>query len=175
MLTNGGLTLTTQTNLGTSVTFSGAGEPLTASGGQTGLTGSDGDLTKLSFGLTDPTLGFTTGVFRVDPTGGTSGATSLTITGIDQFGGAAGTFTNTLAIPSNGFFNLTASGGELIKSISFTANGQLDLVDQVRIGGVANVGAVPEPSTWAMMVIGLFGVGFMAYRRKQNGHAFRLT
>jgi PEP-CTERM motif len=27
---------------------------------------------------------------------------------------------------------------------------------------------VPEPSTWAMMILGFFGVGFMAYRRKSN-------
>jgi hypothetical protein len=26
--------------------------------------------------------------------------------------------------------------------------------------------AAPEPSTWAMMILGFFGVGFMAYRRK---------
>jgi hypothetical protein len=26
--------------------------------------------------------------------------------------------------------------------------------------------AVPEPSTWAMMILGFAGVGFMAYRRK---------
>jgi PEP-CTERM motif len=37
------------------------------------------------------------------------------------------------------------------------------------------VGAVPEPSTWAMMILGFFGVGFMTYRRKQNGPAFRLA
>jgi hypothetical protein len=30
------------------------------------------------------------------------------------------------------------------------------------------VGAIPEPSTWAMMVLGFFGVGFMAYRRKSQ-------
>jgi hypothetical protein len=30
------------------------------------------------------------------------------------------------------------------------------------------VTAVPEPSTWAMMILGFFGVGFMAYRRKSN-------
>ena len=35
--------------------------------------------------------------------------------------------------------------------------------------------AVPEPSTWAMMILGFFGLGFMAYRRKQNGPAFRLA
>jgi hypothetical protein len=33
----------------------------------------------------------------------------------------------------------------------------------------ANVTAVPEPSTWAMMILGFFGLGFMAYRRKQSG------
>jgi hypothetical protein len=27
--------------------------------------------------------------------------------------------------------------------------------------------AVPEPSTWAMMILGFCGLGFMAYRRKQ--------
>ncbi len=30
----------------------------------------------------------------------------------------------------------------------------------------APVAAVPEPSTWAMMILGFMGVGFMAYRRK---------
>lgn len=30
---------------------------------------------------------------------------------------------------------------------------------------------VPEPSTWAMMILGFAGVGFMAYRRKRNGSA----
>ena len=34
--------------------------------------------------------------------------------------------------------------------------------------------AVPEPSTWAMMILGFFGVGFMAYRRKSQG-SLRLT
>jgi hypothetical protein len=29
-----------------------------------------------------------------------------------------------------------------------------------------NVGAVPEPSTWAMMLLGFAGIGFIAYRRK---------
>jgi hypothetical protein len=37
-----------------------------------------------------------------------------------------------------------------------------------------NISAVPEPSTWAMMVLGLTGVGFMAYRRKRKP-AWRLA
>ena len=35
--------------------------------------------------------------------------------------------------------------------------------------------AVPELSTWAMMLLGFAGVGFMAYRRKNQGGAFRLA
>jgi hypothetical protein len=30
------------------------------------------------------------------------------------------------------------------------------------------VGAIPEPSTWAMMILGFAGVGFMAYRRRNQ-------
>jgi hypothetical protein len=37
------------------------------------------------------------------------------------------------------------------------------------------VAAVPEPSTWAMMILGFCGVGFMAYRRTQNGPTLRLA
>jgi hypothetical protein len=32
---------------------------------------------------------------------------------------------------------------------------------------LSNVGAVPEPSTWAMMILGFCGVGFMAYRQRK--------
>jgi hypothetical protein len=39
-------------------------------------------------------------------------------------------------------------------------------------GGIAT--AVPEPATWAMMLLGFAGVGFMAYRRKNN-HSFRFA
>jgi PEP-CTERM motif-containing protein len=32
-----------------------------------------------------------------------------------------------------------------------------------------HVGAVPEPSTWAMLLLGFAGVGFAAYRKKKTG------
>jgi hypothetical protein len=37
------------------------------------------------------------------------------------------------------------------------------------------VAAVPESSTWAMMILGFCGVGFLTYRRKQNGPALRIA
>jgi hypothetical protein len=41
--------------------------------------------------------------------------------------------------------------------------------DVITAGGItfdSEIAAVPEPSTWAMMMFGFAGVGFMAYRRK---------
>jgi hypothetical protein len=34
---------------------------------------------------------------------------------------------------------------------------------------------VPEPSTWAMMILGFAGIGFMTYWRKQSGSALRVA
>jgi hypothetical protein len=36
-----------------------------------------------------------------------------------------------------------------------------------------SISAVPEPSTWAMMILGFAGVGFMAYRGKSKPAPFR--
>lgn len=48
------------------------------------------------------------------------------------------------------------------------------LYADVSIAVAENAPAAPEPSTWAMMILGFAGVGFMAYRRK-NGTVFRIT
>jgi hypothetical protein len=33
-----------------------------------------------------------------------------------------------------------------------------------------NVDPVPDPSTWAMMLLGFAGLGFAGYRRARAGH-----
>jgi choice-of-anchor C domain-containing protein len=38
-----------------------------------------------------------------------------------------------------------------------------------------SVSPVPEPATWAMMILGFLGIGFAAYRRKGRGPALRLV
>jgi hypothetical protein len=35
--------------------------------------------------------------------------------------------------------------------------------------------AVPEPTTWAMMLLGFAGIGFTAYRKKRTGTQFRVA
>lgn len=42
------------------------------------------------------------------------------------------------------------------------------------VAGGPLVASVPEPATWAMMLLGFLGIGFMAYRRKSQTH-FRLA
>jgi hypothetical protein len=66
-------------------------------------------------------------------------------------------------------FSFIPKLGDNILEVSLTDTGP---PTAFRIDGFA--GAVPEPSTWAMMILGFAGIGFMAYRRKGQG-ALRLV
>jgi PEP-CTERM motif len=79
---------------------------------------------------------------------------------------------------------LTDSGGSLTVNSVADPGGQPFINGYVNIGNsslsnespfVPQVAGVPEPSTWAMMILGFMGVGFMAYRRKQNAPPLRLA
>jgi hypothetical protein len=67
---------------------------------------------------------------------------------------------------SNRFVDFTDAGG---------------VFDEVRISSsqnsfeFLNVRGVPEASTWAMIILGFAGVGFVAYRRKQHSPAVRFA
>ena len=43
------------------------------------------------------------------------------------------------------------------------------------VGALTFTNGVPEPSTWAMIILGFAGIGFMAYRRKNQGSTFRIA
>jgi hypothetical protein len=59
--------------------------------------------------------------------------------------------------------------GKSIVSVSYDATGDIVAFDDVRFASVTSVTAsVPEPSTWAMMILGFAGVSFLAYRRKSK-------
>jgi hypothetical protein len=78
---------------------------------------------------------------------------------------------------SNGqnFFGFVGINGESISSIymNFLGGTGASGVQQIRLDEVT--AAVPEPSTWAMMILGFVGVGFLAYRRRGQGQALRLV
>ena len=65
---------------------------------------------------------------------------------------------------------ITDTPGEKIISASFTNPNSTGSFEAANFSGIGNqaVGAVPEPSTWAMMILGFAGVGFVAYRRKSK-------
>jgi len=52
-------------------------------------------------------------------------------------------------------------------------NNYFDLYNGQFVAGNLSVSTVPEPSTWAMMILGFCGLGFVAYRRKQNRPVLR--
>jgi hypothetical protein len=64
-------------------------------------------------------------------------------------------------IPNTYTFGLTLYSGE-----TQNADTQLASVEMV-----VNVAAVPEPSIWAMMILGFAGVGYMTYRRRRQAPA----
>lgn len=63
-------------------------------------------------------------------------------------------------------------GADGLYSLNFAFVSGATAAKDVALDGVS-IAAVPEPSTWAMMILGFIGVGFMAYRRKQGLVAFR--
>ncbi|MCP3442082.1 hypothetical protein [Bradyrhizobium sp. CCGUVB14] len=69
---------------------------------------------------------------------------------------------------SLGLFDPTVAAIYLI-DLATTSNSTGATLASVNIQ--VNVGAVPETSTWAMMILGFCGVGFIAYRRRNQTSA----
>jgi hypothetical protein len=68
-------------------------------------------------------------------------------------------------------FQLTDNGGfHRAPGFDFALDSQVGLgqIKGTLAVGDPVVAAVPEPSTWAMMIVGFAGLGFMAYRRKSK-------
>jgi hypothetical protein len=84
-------------------------------------------------------------------------------------------YVNIDPVPNQGWtqysFDVTATGNDTF-SVDFFNDPNYDGLDSFSVTNVTS--AVPEPSTWAMMMLGFAGVGFMAYRRKSKP-AFRLA
>lgn len=72
----------------------------------------------------------------------------------------------------SGKYNITTTGTDVINTLAFTFNPGVGAQKQFRItgiddsGGGGSGGPVPEPATWAMMIMGFFGLGSMMRRRR---------
>lgn len=71
---------------------------------------------------------------------------------------------------SGGF---VAGAGPYEFSLNYTPGGRT-AADFV-VDNIAIAANVPEPATWAMMIMGFMGIGFVAYRRRTAPTAFRLA
>jgi hypothetical protein len=137
---------------GASVRFS-SDESLTGtlSNGQARISGTDGTLTTLTFGID----GFTFSEVEFNINAIANGVATVT------FATALGDYVYNIS--QNGQNYLGAFGAP-ITSVTITTNpgGIIGDVRQVRLGGIA---AVPEPAVWAMMVGGFGLVGGVIRRR----------
>jgi PEP-CTERM motif len=134
-----------------------------------GLNGSVDGFMIVSPPLTDANVNLTAGVIFAS---GGSGITLMDgeITNIQTLNSAGITL---IGAPHSLFLG---TNGNAVAPLTFDSGGPPSNGDGAFNGTIeVTIAAVPEPSTWAMMILGFFGLGFMAYRRKQNGPAFRLA
>jgi PEP-CTERM motif len=124
--------------------------------------------------------GFVTGGPYLLAIGGSNSNGSGTVTG-RAWGGTSNTalqFSGANLFGTLGPFSGAAFSGTAIDTLTPTVN-PFSLTIGVAVTrdsagtstGDFNVSAVPEPSTWAMMVLGFAGIGFMAFRKRKNGSA----
>jgi hypothetical protein len=146
-------------------------------------------------GVTFDDGGTASGTFSTDSNTGGVTAFDITTTGGSTLGGSVYD-TTTSALFGNNFFSsnsfilATLNGSSPYINLVFvnplTSTGVDVLVPGTSVGSVVGswecnncdprrgvvggeaVSAVPEPSTWAMLLLGFAGIGSMAYRRKSR-------
>jgi hypothetical protein len=72
-------------------------------------------------------------------------------------------------------FLLGGEFGECAANVVCGAIGGPGIDNLEQLGATTISAAVPEASTWAMMILGFAVVGFAGYRRKQNGRALSVA
>ena len=92
--------------------------------------------------------------------------------------GASSPITYLLDANGNNFYGIYGDNGEQIQSITFgnylPAGTGIASIKQVKVGGVQNLvinpnaGAVPEPATWGLLLIGFGAIGASLRKRKTN-------
>lgn len=73
-----------------------------------------------------------------------------------------------IAAGTNGRFTVTGTAGELFSSVTFSSTGNSFEVDNLAVNG-----AVPEPATWALMMLGFGGMGAAMRRKPKAGMRIR--
>jgi hypothetical protein len=120
--------------------------------------------------------------FGLSGENGPSGITTLAVTigsqttDITITSDGSGFFDKPFALTTINYVANSANTAISFVEIASNDGGNNDaLIDGVSFQGPSVTSAVPEPSTWAMMILGFCGLGFMAHRRKQNESALSVA
>lgn len=176
--TQSGSTVTGSTQAGTMVNFTGTtvgGETaIRANGGQARIEGSlDAStlnpndtllLQSLNFGLANGGT-FNNLEFNLFNGGGTAGTVNFSLT---DNGGQVFDFMNLALGGGENFFGFQGVNGQSIANVSFTTTVGIVDVRQIRLDESQIAAAVPEPSTWAMMLMGFGAIGAGMRRRRRS-------
>jgi hypothetical protein len=120
------------------------------------------------FDVTPLTYSFSDGVVVATPANSNFDFFSISTNGVGQI------ISWTIRIFTPPYLGGTYNGTQLLTSdiedITIVAPSAVDFAAALQIPGTWDVttSAVPEPSTWAMMILGFAGIGFIAYRRRSK-------
>lgn len=183
--TQTGTTVQGSTQSGTAVNFTGrtlgGGTTIMADGGQARVQGNlDAStsnpndtllLQSLDFGLASGGL-FNNLEFNLFTGSSSAGLVSLALT---DNAGQVFNFNNLALGTGSNFFGFQGTGGESIANVAFTTTVGIQDVRQIRLDQLAGTSAVPEPATWAMMLLGFAGTGFAVRRRRAQGKLLQIA
>jgi hypothetical protein len=135
----------------------------------TDITAYIGSVGSINFGIMADLAGAPSGSFLDSTVVSLSTSNPVILSSLNWSVVAGSTYWLAAIAPDGNFagWNYDSSVG----TFAYTFNGQWIVnssVPRPEASVVGISGAVPEPSTWAMMILGFAGVGFMAYRRRST-------
>ena len=152
--------------------------------GQADVSSADGLLNDLTFTIQNGYT-FDAALFNLFPISGNNPRDPLTPLKADSvvisyYAPGLGTQTKSIDINGENFLGIYGDAGEKFTSVGFTADPGTDGIQdmrQVRLAGVAPITTgVPEPSTWAMLLVGFGAIGASMRRRKSTaGYRLRVA
>lgn len=159
------LAYTNQTNQEVAVHSLDGGNLIANSGGQATFTAADGSLDMGEIYLTD-VLNNDFREIEFLFSGSATKDTTLTFSV-----GGLNPFTQSIILPKKSegsyWFSALATGDDYFTKVTYdVADADFIDIQQLRIGGFDGTPAIPEPTTWAMMILGMGAVGATMRRRK---------